>query len=376
MDVAAIVKQAVCGLEYLHALGKIHRDIKAANILLTLSGHVKLADFGVSGQITATITRKTTMVGTPYWMAPEVILRSSYNTMADIWSLGITSWELVEGLPPNAQIHPMKVLFIIPKHEPPKLAERFSSEFQDFIAKCLVKRPNGRMTASELKSHPFLLAAPGAPHLRKTIADKRTEDAKVHTLRAETLRKAATSIASEPWNFDTPVAAPAPNSSLRVESSPKKKSLGRSVAFEDEFEAAFPEEKHAHSVALGTQLLVDFIIPAFQEQEDEAGSCALDSIVAGMKRMSVECPAVAEAACRSFIQEVLTSACTDIRGFLATVMHPEHKEAVDASLDVDYAKLVNHSLPQHSEHDAKITEYRETKCSALSQTLLNRWMQR
>ncbi|KAJ3240727.1 putative protein serine/threonine kinase [Chytriomyces hyalinus] len=139
--IAIILRETLQGIHYIHSQGMIHRDLKAANLLLTDTGHVKLADFGVSAQVTATITKKNTFCGTPYWMAPEVIVRSAYNSKTDIWSLGITGIELATGLPPHANLHPMKVLFLIPKNDPPRLnPQRFSPSFQDFVAKCLTTR--------------------------------------------------------------------------------------------------------------------------------------------------------------------------------------------------------------------------------------------
>ncbi|CCH58536.1 hypothetical protein TBLA_0A07460 [Henningerozyma blattae CBS 6284] len=152
-----ITKEVLKGLRYLHEQKKIHRDIKAANILLTDDGMVKLGDFGVSGQIKATL-KKDTFVGTPYWMAPEVVKKdeSGYNEKADIWSLGITVYELLKGCPPLAKYDPMKVMISVPKRRAPKLHGHYSEDAKSFISHCLIKDPNARPNAKTLSKFPFV----------------------------------------------------------------------------------------------------------------------------------------------------------------------------------------------------------------------------
>eukprot|EP00808_Paulinella_micropora_P001281 g36111.t1 len=159
-QVAQVVREVLKGLVYLHSNRRIHRDLKAANILLTKEGEVKLADFGVSCQLATHETRRRTVVGTPFWMAPELLSQDQrgYDYKADVWALGIVAMELAKGAPPLGHMHPFKALLSIAKNGPPVLPdpENWSSEFVHFIASCLEKDDAKRPTAELLLSHPFV----------------------------------------------------------------------------------------------------------------------------------------------------------------------------------------------------------------------------
>lgn len=184
-QIAVICREALQGLAFLHSIGKIHRDIKGGNILLKDNGEVKLADFGVSAQLDGTLAKRNTFIGTPYWMAPEVIQESSYDGKADVWSIGITAIEMAELVPPHAQVHPMRVLFKILRDPPPKLSRKgtsWSEQFHEFVAKCCVKDPNLRMTSTQALKEKFIETA-GSTRILLELVDQSKMAAQ---LRAET----------------------------------------------------------------------------------------------------------------------------------------------------------------------------------------------
>eukprot|EP00029_Vermamoeba_vermiformis_P010802 TRINITY_DN5774_c0_g1_i1.p1 TRINITY_DN5774_c0_g1~~TRINITY_DN5774_c0_g1_i1.p1 ORF type:complete len:637 (-),score=126.02 TRINITY_DN5774_c0_g1_i1:34-1944(-) len=160
-QLAVVLRGTLIGLVYLHtAQNIVHRDLKAANILLSEDAQVKIADFGVSDQIYHTLLPDA-LVGTPLWMAPEVIKRSKYNYKADVWSLGITAIEMADGRPPHTDMHPLRAMVLIPNKPPPTLADpsKWSPELNDFIAKCCIKEYTKRPSATDLLTHPFIMKA-------------------------------------------------------------------------------------------------------------------------------------------------------------------------------------------------------------------------
>jgi serine/threonine protein kinase len=172
-EIAFVCRETLKGLKYIHGMHRVHRDIKSDNILLGEDGGVKLADFGYAAQLTQQKAKRTTVVGTPYWMAPEVINGNDYDIKVDIWSLGIMVMEMAEGEPPYMEFPPLRALFLITTQGIPPLkeADKWSPEMRDFLSKCLTKEVSERPDASTLLKHPFLLKAgvPGCllPNIKK-----------------------------------------------------------------------------------------------------------------------------------------------------------------------------------------------------------------
>ncbi|XP_062867296.1 serine/threonine-protein kinase 10 [Trichomycterus rosablanca] len=181
-QIQVICKQMLEALVYLHSMKIIHRDLKAGNVLLTLDGDVKLADFGVSAKNTKTLQRRDSFIGTPYWMAPEVVMCETtkdapYDYKADIWSLGITLIELAQIEPPHHELNPMRVLLKIAKADPPSLDQpsKWSADFKDFLKRALDKNPETRPSALQLLDHPFVSSVKSNRPLTELVAEAKAE---------------------------------------------------------------------------------------------------------------------------------------------------------------------------------------------------------
>jgi len=172
-QIALVCKETIRALIYIHSLHRIHRDIKSDNILLSDGGEVKIADFGYAAQLTQQNQKRNTVVGTPYWMAPELIRGHDYGIKVDIWSLGIMVMEMAEGEPPYMEYPPLRALFLITTKGIPDLKEpgKWSDDFKDFLSKCLIKEVDARPDAKTLNNHPFIRKACPTSQLVPAIKD-------------------------------------------------------------------------------------------------------------------------------------------------------------------------------------------------------------
>ncbi|KAG5267633.1 hypothetical protein AALO_G00223900 [Alosa alosa] len=297
-QIATILREILKGLEYLHSEKKIHRDIKAANVLLSEQGEVKLADFGVAGQLTDTQIKRNTFVGTPFWMAPEVIKQSAYDSKADIWSLGITAIELAKGEPPHSDLHPMKVLFLIPKNNPPTLEGSYSKPLKEFVEACLNKEPSFRPTAKELLKHKLIVRhAKKTSYLTELIdrykrwkAEQSREESSSDESDSEQDGQASggSGFGSDDWIF-----------TIR-EKDPKKLQNGSS-------QAGAPEEENVPKRPL-SQSLSTIISPAFAELQDRGDTSvkpeSLEELRAAIFLAEEACPGISDTMVSQLIQRL------------------------------------------------------------------------
>jgi serine/threonine protein kinase len=252
-QIATICRETLKALDYLHNECILHRDIKGANILLTEEGDVKLIDFGVSAVMVSRGEKRNTLIGTPYWMAPEIISnkngKAPYDERVDIWSLGITCIELAEREPPLSEVHPMRALMQIPIRDPPHLqnTKKWSKEFQDFVHECLVKDPKKRQTAADLLQHPFVASCGDG---QRVIQNLLVETAKAKTRVAQEEEASsvedvkptpgAGQLSGDDDREDTPIVAGVPALNINI-GTPTK---GHAGAAADATKASSDKDNH------------------------------------------------------------------------------------------------------------------------------------
>lgn len=292
--VAAIMSQVLCGLEYIHRERKLHRDIKLANILITTTGQVKLADFGVSAQITMTHAKQHTFVGTPYWMAPEVIMRlnQGYNEKADIWLLGITVIELAMGKPPHNDIPPMRAIFAIPRNQPPRLEGNFSSNMKEFVTMALLRDEELRPLAHLLLQHPWIT------HRRRVNLAKVVHERLVHEgVKARTPRFVLQPVPENgiQWNFLVGPAGCDKDENVRArDAAPSPASLAL-----DRSDGPAPGDAAKHHLPYD-QLLVHCLQRVFERARAQATRHAVADLSRQIRRHEADHPGLSEA----IVQEI------------------------------------------------------------------------
>jgi len=170
-EIAYVCKQVLQGMYYMHSIGRMHRDIKSENIMFSYCGKVVLVDMGTAAQLTAQNPQRTTVIGTPYWMAPELVLGNLYDYKVDVWALGIVIREMIEGEPPFSDQPPMRTLYLLTTQDPPPMKDpsKWSSACLDFLDKCLQRNPDARYTSEMLLQHPFLQQACSTVHFLALI---------------------------------------------------------------------------------------------------------------------------------------------------------------------------------------------------------------